>query len=351
MTRLRPVSAAGLVLLVLSPLVSPQAREEKEGVLNLPLTLREWNRALKEAGRRLAPSLLRLHVWETPHGPSFCATGVVVRPGIVVTLREAVEGKDLILGEPWKGEGYSLFLEYLGSSGPVAVLGYSFPAPPGLLRPVPPGKTGDLPGTTLVLLARGGEPGKELPVFLLPLLRRDRPSSPGKAAGRERRPAGEPLFQLEGFFPLPEARGALVCDTSLRMVGLLAFPLDSGVFPFRGPGRGKTPLGRVIPVERVLAAVEKVLEKGRGPHPPSPKGFTLGVIVLPNLVLDYVILGSPAQKAGLRKGDRITQFDGVPVKNLSAFQKVFLRSKGRKKEIFLQVERKGRKRLVKVRFP
>ncbi len=55
--------------------------------------------------------------------------------------------------------------------------------------------------------------------------------------------------------------------------------------------------------------------------------------------------------AGPGKGGSITQFEGVPVKTLSAFPKVFLRSKGRKKEVFLLMERKGRKRLVEVRFP
>ncbi len=349
MTRHRLVPAAGLVWAALASLLPAQGPKEKKG--RLPRTLQEWNRALAEAGRRLAPSVLRLRVWEAPKGPAFPATGVVVRPGIVVTLREAVEGKDLVLGEPLKGEGYSLRLEFLGSSGPIGVLVYSYPASPSLLRPILPGRTSGLSQGTMVILARGGEPGKNLPLFLLPLLRREKEGparrNPEKTVG----PGGSPLFQLEGFFPVPEARGALVCDTSLRMVGILAFPGGSGVFPFWGPAQGEVPLGWVIPVEKVLSAVEEVLKRKGGNKPPGPGEFTLGVIVLPNLVLNHVLLGSPAQKAGLRKGDRITQFDGVPVKTLSAFQKVFLRSKGRKKEIFLQVERNGRKRLVKVRFP
>ena len=343
MTRSRLVPAAGLVLAALAPLLPAQGPKEKKG--GLPRTLQEWNRALAEAGQRLAPSVLRLRVWEAPKGPAFPATGVVVRPGVVATLREAVEGKDLVLGEPLKGKGYSLRLEFLGSSGPIGVLAYSYPATPSLLRPIRPGRTAGLSQGTLVILARGGEPGKNLPLFLLPLLRREK-SSPARGG-----PGETPLFQLEGFFPVPEARGALVCDTSLRMVGILALPGGSGVFPFWGPAQGEVPLGRVIPVEKILSAVDEVLRKKGGNKRPGPGEFTLGVIVLPNLVLTHVLLGSPAQKAGLRKGDRITQFDGVPVKTLSAFQKVFLRSKGRKKEIFLQVERMGRKRLVKVRFP
>ncbi len=356
MTRLLPSFLAGLVAsgILFSPALPAQS-PGKRGADSSPeaaFTLASWNRFLGEAAKKLAPSLVRLQVWETPAGPSFPATGVVIHPGVVVTQRGAVEGKDLILGEPWGGRGYCLRLRLLGSSGRVGVLEISGPSPSSLVKPVEPGKASALPGASLALLALAGDPGEDPALFPCPLVRRRAPSGPALGEkGRRRGEEGEWILRIAGFFSFPRARGGLVCDTSLRMVGLLGGCPRVGLFPLGGRLPGGKTFSLVVPVEKVLAAVENVLKRAGAAKRPASREFTLGVVLRPDLVLDYVLFGSPAQKAGFRKGDRITQFDGVSVKTLSAFQKVFTRSKARKKEIPVLLERKGRKLLVKVRFP
>ena len=347
MARFRPFLPVGLALgaLLLAPVLPAQEKGagKKKDKAALPVLLETWSRALREAGKRLAPSLMRLDVWESPFAPPSRATGVVVRPGVVVTTREAVEGSDLVLGEIRGNGGYSLHLRLRRFSGPLAVLEYA-PSASLKLKPVQPGNPSRLPHGSMVLLAQAGDPGLPPGVFLLPLFRMK--ILPGKGGKK-----WEGTLHLEGFYPGEAAQGALVCDTSFRMVGLLRPRPRGGFFPFPGPGPNGPP-SLVIPASRVLSAVDRAIkEKVRG-RLQREKPFTFGVVLLPGMVLEHVILGSPAQKAGLKKGDRITQFDGVPVETLSAFQKVFSRSTaGKKKNVLVEVERKGRKLLVEVRFP
>ncbi len=280
----------------------------------------------------------------------------MVRPGFLVTLGEAVEGADMVLGEPLVGEGYSLPLEIRGFSGGLAVLSYPVRSIPGM-KPVVSGGKLPSPGS-MVLLAFAGSPGDPPPVYFLPIGRVHRLGGEGKSG------AGEPVLHLPVLFPGGEARGALVSNSSLEAVGLLvprAIPRWFALPPLarsmvkealeRG-GEREEDLSRVIPLGRVFEAVKEVLKRtGKVGGKREKKRFTLGVVLLPDLVVEHVIAGSPAQKGGLKKGDRITHFAGLPVDSLSAFKKVFSRSRWSKKVVSVGYVRGGTEGRAKIRFP
>jgi len=65
------------------------------------------------------------------------------------------------------------------------------------------------------------------------------------------------------------------------------------------------------------------------------------------VLLQGVSPGSPAEKAGLKEGDRIVEFAGQPVKNLSAYMEALGKCEpGKTVELF--VLRKGEKIAVQV---
>lgn len=153
-----------------------------------------------------------------------------------------------------------------------------------------------------------------------PLLALARAGSPVEIAGR-------PRNRLAGAGD-PGLAGGGVMDGEGRFLGLLmgegieSLLLDAGrrlarvEYCIRPPGPSET--GWVVPIAELERAVPLLLQPGR-----VTQGF-LGVRVDlppgqdpvkggPGVTVTGVLPGSPAQLGGLRQGDRLVGFDGVPV--------------------------------------
>jgi uncharacterized iron-regulated protein len=92
------------------------------------------------------------------------------------------------------------------------------------------------------------------------------------------------------------------------------------------------------------------------PNPPEKKGPRIGVILLKDsgeeegLEIERVIPGSPAEKAGLLRGDRLKAVEGKDIKALREVHEA-LAEKGWGKEITFTILREGEKREVTVTLP
>lgn len=95
-------------------------------------------------------------------------------------------------------------------------------------------------------------------------------------------------------------------------------------------GRGNDGVGFAIPIDMASAVADKLIKHGKVSR--SRVGIaleTLSPVMAKQLQLDPkvkgvlvadVLKGSPAEKAGLKQGDVITSFNGIPVVSLPAFR-------------------------------
>ena len=112
--------------------------------------------------------------------------------------------------------------------------------------------------------------------------------------------------------------GALVDDKG-RLIGINSAIASSGT---TGSGQaGNIGIGFAIPIDTALPTAQQLIATGHATHPyigvttspPVKPGDPVGATITSTDGSPAVVAGSPADKAGLREGDVITGFDGMPV--------------------------------------
>ncbi|MHB9029604.1 MAG: S1C family serine protease [Candidatus Latescibacterota bacterium] len=103
----------------------------------------------------------------------------------------------------------------------------------------------------------------------------------------------------------PGTSGTPVFDEEGRIIGLLAFHLENGGLR-RSSDSEKSYL--VFPMEYAVLMARSIINRFEA------KSGWLGVKASPNeLMVGEVVPGSPAEKSGIRPGDRIVEFNDTPV--------------------------------------
>lgn len=137
------------------------------------------------------------------------------------------------------------------------------------------------------------------------------------AVGRELpgRAPGSPLGLIQTDAPIsPGNSGGALVDAQGRLIGVNEIYIP--------PGAGAVSLGFAIPSATVVNVADQLIGRGAVAHPWMGVSLTaltpeirdrLGVDALAGVVVLEVVPDGPAERAGLRSGDVITGFAGVPV--------------------------------------
>jgi serine protease Do len=195
-----------------------------------------------------------------------------------------------------------------GHAVPANVIGYDHETGFGLLqaivpikvRPLPLGKSADVRAGDAVIVASGGGPSHAAPVSVV--------------AKREFAGSWEYLLD-EAFFTTPahpEWSGAALIDRQGKLVGVGSLIL-ADVDGKDNPGN------MFVPIDRLPPILADLMSEGRVQGPARP---WLGVSTDDNngrLVVNRVIPGGPAEKAGMRRGDVIAGVNGETPRSLADF--------------------------------
>jgi S1-C subfamily serine protease len=143
--------------------------------------------------------------------------------------------------------------------------------------------------------------------------------------------------------PLDDWSGAALigADGTLLGIGSLLVPNTSG-------GGGLHPGNMFVPIDHLKPVLADLLTLGRPGDPPHP---WLGVNVAPagdGLVIMRVSQESPADKAGLSRGDRVLAVAGQPVKDLADFYRKVWAQGDAGVSVPLTVQQDGERHEVKV---
>jgi hypothetical protein len=188
----------------------------------------------------------------------------------------------------------------------------------------------------------------------------DRLDLEGGLTARKTRARVETVYQLEGMNALGlagvELHGILgynllahyKMDIDFTKNKMAWTPLDFDPPPLV-PIRGKGPAGM-----EAMGGILKFLSAFMGktlPGPPNPRGF-LGVELADSdqdyVVVTEVLQDSPAAKAGVRKGDHITHFQGKSVSSLTSLQRMAARLTANQ-SVRLTIDRAGEKKELSFR--
>ena len=103
-----------------------------------------------------------------------------------------------------------------------------------------------------------------------------------------------------------------------------------------------------VPIDRLPPVMGDLLALGRPSTPPRP---WLGVNLQEfdgKLLVGRVASGGPGDMAGVRRGDRVTEIDGTPVKDLADFYRTLWRRGAAGVTVKLTVSRQGEERQIEV---
>ena len=247
-------------------------------------------------------------------------SGIVFAEEIIVTSGSVVRASGEVTVAFEDGRSYQARVLGVDKNANVCVLRVT-----GLkARPIPLGNSRSIKVGSLVVLM-GNSFGK-LPTVAL-----------GTVSGRQKvaRTHGKwEIIQLSG--PVhPGNSGGAVLNTKGELVAMIMGRLAGETKPgfMRGPAEigqqvdaltgGSGNVGLALPAEEVRNVVEGLLRNGRisegylGVRVQSYQGggaiTRIGLSSAPGVEVSEVLLGSPAQKAGLRNGDVLSEFDGEPV--------------------------------------
>jgi serine protease Do len=251
-------------------------------------------------------------------------SGIVFAQEIIVTSGSVVRASGEVTVAFEDGRSYRAQVLGVDRNANVCVLRVT-----GLrARPIPLGNSRSIKVGSLVVLM-GNSYGK-LPTVAL-----------GTVSGRQKvaRTHGKwEIIQLSG--PVhPGNSGGAVLNTKGELVAMVMGRLAGEVKPgfLRGPDEigqqadafsfSSGSVGLALPAEEVRNVVEGLIRNGR-----IPEGYLgvrvqayqgggditrIGLSSAPGVEIAEVLLGSPAQKAGLRNGDVLSEFDNEPVTDAS----------------------------------
>jgi len=227
-----------------------------------------------------------------------------------------------------------------GRTVPANIVGYDHETGFGLLQAIAPlkvkpiafGKSAALSKDDVVIVASFGGPARAAPARI--------------AAKREFAGSWEYLLD-EAIFttpPHPAWSGAALISREGKLLGVGSLIVgDTG-----GDGGGK-PGNMFVPIERLPPILGDLIADG---HVAGPGRPWLGVAadeVRGRLIVSRVTPDSPAEKAGIRKGDEIVGVGGEAPRNLPDFYRKIWATGTAGATVPLDVEQRGAKRRIDVK--
>lgn len=307
--------AAGLAMLVCGGALASEERSGAEALLGaLRSTVAVHTRAVDDAGS--AATL----------GRDRQGSGIVIdERGRVLTIGYLVLEADEVELRTHEGRRYpARVLAYDVATG----FGLLQPLVPTGLAPVPLGDPRALQPADPLLVASGGPDGGWSPARLL--ARRDF--------------AGFWEYHIEGaLFTAPARRdhsGAGLFNLRGELLGVGSLVLADA---------GGAPGNMFVPVDLLRPVLAELLERGRS-RASERAWLGLNCIELPGGVrVTRVTADGPAERAGVRPGDRILRLDGAEVGDLAALWKALWAGPGAEREVTLDLEREGAERRLVLR--
>jgi S1-C subfamily serine protease len=288
------------------------------------------------AVEELASAVVRIKTFIVPDGRS------------VANLGREREGSGIVIDE----SGLILTIGYLmveahaaevttnaGRTVPATVVGYDHDSGFGLLRateplklkPLPLGKSADLKEGDRALVASFGGMGMMAPVYVV---------SRREFAGSWEYLLNEAIFTAP---PHPAWSGAALISREGKLVGVGSLIL--------GNARAESPVmpgNMFVPIDALPPILGDLLADGRVSGPGKPWLGVNASEVDGRLLVSRVTPESPAEKAGIRRGDVIVGIDGEETKSLPEFYRK-LWARGRAGiTVPLDVEQRSEKRRLEI---
>jgi S1-C subfamily serine protease len=199
-----------------------------------------------------------------------------------------------------------------GRTLPASVVGYDHESGFGLLRTIEPlklkpmalGKSADVREGDPVLVASFGGIDMVAPANVV--ARRE-------FAGSWEYLLDDALFTAP---PHPAWSGAALISREGRLVGVGSLIVGDAA---GGRDKDKTPGNMFVPIDRLAPIMGELLADGRVSGPGRPWLGINAEELHGRLFVDRVTAGSPAEKAGIRRGDLIVGVAGTPAKGLGDF--------------------------------
>lgn len=162
------------------------------------------------------------------------------------------------------------------------------------------------------------------------------------------RPAVSSYIQTDAAINPGNSGGPLI-NLKGEVIGINTFIIGQG---------GNIGIGFALPINEVKRILDRLLKGGRITRgmlgvtlmdADSPEAEKMGIQVKEGAVVIEMSLRSPAYQAGLRPGDVIVKFNGVPVKNSSQLRRLVLQQPGGA-TVKVEVLRNGQKQEFTVRL-
>ena len=230
-------------------------------------------------------------------GTERAGSAVHIKPGLFVTIGYLITEADTLWLTPSEGgavPGHAMAYDQDSGFGLVQALGaVDLPALP--LGDSTQARTGD----AVVFAAAGGR----------------RHAVAGKIAGRQEFAGYWEYLLDDAIFTTPAHPfwgGAALVDGNGKLIGIGSLVLQQG-----GEGSKRQDMNMVVPTELLLPILDDLLRFGRVNRPARP---WLGLYAMEDdeaLVVGGLADNGPADKAGLRTGDRILAINGAEVPDLA----------------------------------
>ena len=197
-----------------------------------------------------------------------------------------------------------------GRTVPANVVGYDQESGFGLLRtitplklkPMPLGKSAEIKQGDPVLVASFGGPGMVAGAYVV---------AKREFAGNWEYLLDEALFTAP---PHPAWSGAALISREGKLVGVGSLLVGNA-----GGGNNKAPGNMFVPIDRLSSILADLIAAGRTPGPARP---WLGINTDEmggRLLVSRITPASPAERAGIKRGDVIVGVNGEQAKNLADF--------------------------------
>ena len=227
-----------------------------------------------------------------------------------------------------------------GRTVPATIVGYDHETGFGILRTIQPlkikpfafGRSTDVQVNDPVLIASGGGPNMVGPARI--------------AAKREFAGNWEYLLDVAIFTtpPHPNWSGAALISREGKLLGVGSLIVgDSG-----GDGSGK-PGNMFVPIERLPPILGDLIADGRVASAGRPWIGVAAEDSRGNLVVGRVTPGSPAEQAGIRRGDEIVGVAGEAPRSLADFYRKIWATGAAGSTVPLDVRQGGEKRRIDVK--
>ncbi|QDC00879.1 S1C family serine protease [Mesorhizobium sp. 8] len=141
----------------------------------------------------------------------------------------------------------------------------------------------------------------------------------------------------------PSWGGAALIDAEGRLVGIGSLRLQMA------KGGEVADINMVVPIDLLVPILDDLLTRGRADRPPRPWLGAFSAESNGAVVVMSVADGSPAEKAGLRRGDVISDIRNEEVEGLADFYRKVWDSGAAGTEIPMRVVRDGREAWLRIR--